>query len=99
MRIKLIFVLAAASLFAACGDGRPRAPVTDGERLYEKRCTACHAAYEPSSRTPDEWKAAVAKMERWKKVTLNDADRALILSYLDGTEPKLPAQPTSSASR
>lgn len=99
MRITLVFALAWSSLLAACGVGRSRAPVSDGERLYQARCTACHAAYEPSSRTPAEWRAAVSKMERWKKVRLNDPERALILSYLTGTEPSLPPTPKAAVAR
>jgi mono/diheme cytochrome c family protein len=99
MRITLAFALACSSLLVACGDGRPRAPVSDGERLYQARCTACHAAYEPASRTPDEWRAAVSKMERWRKVRLNDSERALILAYVTGTEPRLPAPPTDAVAR
>ena len=75
----------------ACGDMHSRAPLSDGERLYIARCTACHAAYEPRERTPDEWSAAVSKMERWKKVTLSPEERALILGYLSGTEAKTPS--------
>jgi mono/diheme cytochrome c family protein len=91
-------LLSLAGALVACGDGRPRAPVSDGERLYLARCTACHAAYDPRERTADEWAAAVAKMERWKKVSLSNDERALILSYLDGTEPKLPAPVAGPAS-
>ena len=80
------FAIGAAALLAldGCTEARPRAPLSDGERLYLVRCTGCHAAYEPGERTPEEWTGAVAKMERWKKVTLSDEDRALILGYLSG---------------
>ncbi len=93
MRIKLAFALLAGLALAACGDARPRAPMSDGERMYLSRCTGCHAAYEPSERTPEEWSAAVAKMERWKKVSLSPEQRALILGYLGG-----PAAAPSSVS-
>ena len=93
MRIKLAFA-GLAGLAVSCGDARPRAPMSDGERTYLARCTGCHAAYEPSERTPEEWQAAVRKMERWKKVSLDDGQRALILGYLTGAEP--PAGAASS---
>jgi len=90
MRIRIVFGAAATAALVACSSGRPRGPLSDGERVYLARCTACHAAYEPEERSPAEWTAAVAKMERWKKVTLTPGDRSLILGYLTGSAPSAP---------
>lgn len=69
---------------AACSSGRPRGPMSDGERTYRAKCTACHKAYEPHERTPAEWEKAVDHMEALKKVTLSAEERAQILQYLSG---------------
>lgn len=77
-------LFALLALVAACGGGRPRAPMTDGERMYLAKCTACHSAYEPASRTPQGWADAIDEMEAKKKVHLQPDERALILTYLAG---------------
>jgi Dihaem cytochrome c len=66
----------------ACAGGRPRGPMSDAERTYLAKCTACHSAYEPSDHTPAEWRAALDEMERLKRVRLSSEERAAILSYL-----------------
>ena len=77
-------MVALAALLCACGGGRPRAPMSDGERMYLGKCTSCHSAYEPASRTPKGWADAIDEMEAKKKVHLDQGERALILSYLGG---------------
>lgn len=79
-RAALLLALAAA----ACSTGRPRGPMTEGERTYRAKCTSCHKVYEPSERTPEQWVKTVDKMIAWKKVTLSDEERAQILQYLTG---------------
>ncbi|MBS2021402.1 MAG: hypothetical protein JST92_03265 [Deltaproteobacteria bacterium] len=87
MRIKTVLAPAALGvLLATSACTGTRAPRSDGERLYLSRCTSCHAAYEPRDYTANEWDHAVAKMIDLKKVELSEGDRALILSYLLGTE-------------
>jgi cytochrome c5 len=76
--------VAAVLLFAACGGSRPRVPMSDGERTYLAKCTACHSAYQPSEHTPAEWAAKIDEMERAKRVHLSPEERALILGYLSG---------------
>lgn len=76
--------LALLALLAACGSSRPRTPMSDGERIYLAKCTACHSAYQPSDHTPAEWAAKIDEMERNKRVTLSSEERALILGYLSG---------------
>ncbi len=68
----------------ACGVGRPRGPMSDGERMYLGKCTSCHSAYAPSERTPQKWVDAIDEMEAKKKVHLAADERALILTYLTG---------------
>jgi cytochrome c5 len=77
-------VLAALVLLAACGGSRPRTPMSDGERTYLAKCTACHSAYQPSAHSPAEWAAKIDEMERAKRVHLSPEERALILGYLSG---------------
>jgi hypothetical protein len=79
--------LAAALGAAACGAGRPRGPMSEGERLYAAKCTSCHS-YEPHDYRPEKWRSAVAEMEHEKKVTLSPEQRELILTFLAG--PKTP---------
>lgn len=70
---------------SACADGRPRAPMTEGQRLYLAKCTSCHSAWEPAKHTPQEWRKNVEEMEEAKKLTLTAEERAEILRYLTGT--------------
>ncbi len=58
--------------------------MSDGERMYLAKCTACHSAYEPGERTAKAWVAAVDHMEARKKVHLAPDERALIMTYLTG---------------
>jgi hypothetical protein len=83
---RLLLVLAFACGVAAngCESGRPRAPISDGERTYRAKCAACHRLYEPGERTPEQWESVVAKMQRLRKVHLGQADEDLILGYLAG---------------
>jgi mono/diheme cytochrome c family protein len=39
-----------------------RKDIQHGRRLYVDRCSGCHNLYAPSSRTDEEWEAAVAAM-------------------------------------
>lgn len=84
MRIIGRTALAGALALAGCSAPAPRAPRSEGERLYLARCTKCHAAYEPGQRTPAQWQEAVENMEMQGKVDLSPGDRALILGYLAG---------------
>jgi hypothetical protein len=68
---------------AACGGSQPRGPMSDARRMYLSKCTACHSEYAPSTYTPQQWQAALDEMEKMKRVHLTQAERALILSYLD----------------
>lgn len=80
--------LLAGSLLAlacACTGGKPRAAMTDGQRMYLAKCTACHSAYEPSEYPPKAWVAAIDEMEQKKRIHLSPAERALILEYLTGS--------------
>jgi mono/diheme cytochrome c family protein len=76
--------LLALVLLCACGGGRPRGPMSDGQRMYLSKCTSCHSAYEPAERTPLKWADAIDEMEAKKKVHLAPDERALILTYLTG---------------
>jgi mono/diheme cytochrome c family protein len=78
---------------AACGLGRPRQPMSDGERTYRAKCASCHRVYEPAEETPGQWAATVEKMEALKKVTLLPEERAQILLYLTGDAGARPQPP------
>ena len=77
-------LVASALLLAACGSSRPRAPMSDGERMYLAKCTSCHDAYPPTEYAPTVWPKKVAEMEAAKKLTLAREERALILEFLTG---------------
>lgn len=74
----------------ACS-GAQRADMSEGERTYRAKCTACHRPYEPTNYTPPEWTASLDKMERLNKVHLSQAERAQILQYLTGNPSGAPA--------
>ena len=69
---------------AACSSGRPRGAMSDGEKTYRAKCTACHRVYQPGEETPAQWVKTIDKMQALKKVTLNAEERAQILQYLSG---------------
>lgn len=79
---RLLAILVGCS--CACGVGRPRGPMSDGERMYLAKCTSCHSAYAPTERTPPKWADAIDEMEAKKKVHLAPDERALILTWLTG---------------
>ena len=85
MRRAAAALLSCAALAAACADGRPRGPISAGERLYLAKCTSCHSAYAPSKYTAKQWHDNVHEMEGAKKVTLSPDERAEILTYLTGS--------------
>ena len=83
-------------LACACGGGRPRGPMSDAERMYLAKCTSCHSAYEPSSRTPGAWVEAVNQMEAKKKIHLSQEERALVLGWLAGNSTAAGSNPAAS---
>jgi mono/diheme cytochrome c family protein len=80
--VKRLFAI--GLLLGACGGGRPRGAMSDGERLYLTKCTSCHSAYQPSDYPPKAWLAAMDDMEKQKRVHLSQEERAMILQYLTG---------------
>jgi mono/diheme cytochrome c family protein len=65
---------------------KPRAPMSDGERLYLDKCTACHQAYEPHQYSPTRWIAAIDQMQSDGRIVLTDEERAEILGYVTGAK-------------
>jgi len=51
-----------------------------GRSLYLGRCSSCHHAFEPASKSVDSWPAYIDKMKQRAK--LSDGDAALVLDYL-----------------
>ena len=88
--------VAALLLLGSASCGPPRPPMTDGERTYRAKCSACHRLFEPGEGTPEQWQDAVAKMERLRKVWLDQAQEDLILSYLAGAPKVAPDAAASS---
>ncbi len=74
----------------ACA-GAPAAGAGSGsaDQLYRSRCSACHRAYPPSSRTAGSWAEVLAKMA--PRARLSDAERARILEYLQANASDGPA--------
>jgi len=96
----VVVALGVACLASACTGGKPRAPMSSGERLYLAKCTACHSAYEPAAYSQKQWIDNVDEMTAQKKVTLSPEERAEILAYLSGSNAVPPASaPAPSATR
>jgi cytochrome c5 len=81
LRAATVFAFAVA---AGCSSAAPRGPMSDGERTYRAKCTACHRVHQPAEETPAQWAKTLDKMEALKKVTLTPEERAQILQYLSG---------------
>ncbi len=60
--------------------GLTRARLEAGQQTYEMRCGACHEAYLPSSRSPQQWELAVAQMS--ERAKLDRDGQQLVLEYL-----------------
>lgn len=73
-------------LLAACSAPLPD-PESAGARLYQSRCSGCHALYAPGSLTAAMWKVQVDRMQgevlRRSGGPLTDEERAVMLSYLE----------------
>ncbi|TMB37772.1 MAG: hypothetical protein E6J58_10625 [Deltaproteobacteria bacterium] len=78
MKVRAGLVL---SMAAACSSA-PSRPLSEEERTYRAKCTACHRAYEPGERK--DWPAVLDKMQTEKKTHLNPDERAQILAFLRG---------------
>jgi cytochrome c2 len=74
------------SALAACSASRGAAGPDEGSadaraaRLYRAKCSACHRAYEPATRTGAEWSEILDAMA--PRAHLRDGERALLLDYL-----------------
>jgi trimethylamine-N-oxide reductase (cytochrome c) len=78
-------LLVAGLVLSASGLGCAGAPPAQagpeqGERLYRSKCAGCHRAYPPSSLGRERWADVFSRMA--PKARLSDADRALVLEYL-----------------
>lgn len=51
-----------------------------GKQVYENNCAKCHKLHEPSSRTAEQWKPIVDRMQ--KKARISDEDAASVYNYL-----------------
>jgi trimethylamine-N-oxide reductase (cytochrome c) len=83
----LLVILAAVALLAACAGRAPNASPAaggassdDAARLYRSKCSACHRAYEPASRTRAGWADVMARMA--PRAHLRDEERAVVLGWL-----------------
>lgn len=54
--------------------------LAEGKQLYDNNCAKCHKWYEPKQFSKEEWKPILVRMQ--KKAKLDDANMALITSYI-----------------
>ncbi len=78
--MKRLLLVAALTACAGVQSG----PMPEGQRTSLATCTSCHRAYEPARYTPEQWSAAIDKMEALKKTHLTQQERAEIMTYLTG---------------
>lgn len=92
MKTKIIGLLALVAIIYSCAPKAvvqtTPAPATGvavtelahGKSLYENNCARCHKLFDPSSRTKEEWKPIIARMQ--KKAKIDDAQTASIYNYV-----------------
>ena len=80
MRTLLAPLLLGLSALACAGAPTAEAGPAPADRLYRSKCTACHRAYPPSSRSAAMWGEVLPRMAA--KARLSDAERARLLEYL-----------------
>lgn len=54
--------------------------LVSGRQIYSQRCGRCHEPFQPATRTPDQWRLAVAEMS--ERARLHGERQALVLEYL-----------------
>ncbi|SHH23097.1 cytochrome C [Flavobacterium defluvii] len=97
MKSKILTLAAIMLLITSCGTKKTAvatAPETidtmpprelsleqaEGKKLYENNCTKCHKLYEPTKFDKEKWQPILVRMQ--KKAKLDDANMALITSYI-----------------
>ncbi len=75
-----VAVLGLSALACAGAPSAESGPAAAADRLYRSRCSACHRAYPPSSRSAAAWAEILPKMAARAK--LSEGERARILAYL-----------------
>ncbi len=86
--------LAALALRAACASaprGGASDPQAEGERIYRGHCAACHRLRDPKEQTAERWAWAVDHYG--PRAHLSEADRRLVLGYLQAHAKDAPAPP------
>jgi hypothetical protein len=95
----LLAALVAALL--ACAGASP-APATAGgdrgagggeaERLYRSKCSGCHRAYEPSSRTQAQWRNVLSRMIPKAHLTPPEEERLRVLLMAGASDAAAPGR-------
>lgn len=90
--MRALLLAAALTLAAGCA-GAPAAPVgpDNPARLYRAKCTSCHRAYAPASRSRAEWLAVMARMAPRAHLTAAEEERLrawLAAGASDATHPE-----------
>jgi hypothetical protein len=80
MRTALVAAVLLALLSACAGAPAASQGAPDPERLYRTKCTACHRAYEPASRTRAQWSTVLERMS--KKAHLTPAETETVGGFL-----------------
>jgi mono/diheme cytochrome c family protein len=88
--MRALVVALTLGALACAGTPAQQGGPAQAERLYRSRCSACHRAYPPSSRDRAAWAEVLSKMA--PRAKLSDAERALVLEYLQENAKGAPPQ-------
>lgn len=78
--IRIWLLIAICSLLLGCSGYMKGAKISEGERLYRSRCSACHMLISRDALSGEGWELAVKRYG----AKLKDEEKKKILDYLKG---------------
>lgn len=88
MKRGALFIILTILAFSSVAFAAKKSPMTEGERLYRRKCASCHRLLPPKKYSDEKWEEYVIKYGK----KIKEQDKQKILEYLkennDGAESK-----------